>query len=250
MDDKRYQINNEIDKPLSDMDVDLIDAQVNELFEKSGVDIKITQKEIHKQTASIIRKSKKQQITPNKSVPTKRLTICVAVILIIALSLAVSAKTSLIADGIKWIHNKFNLCTGVTSDNETETSDSVKKQIEDFFNNDAYKLPRNIPNAFVATNYYKNERSAECTDICFQMVGNNQNLSFIISNYSNAEAISATAPSIDAELCTQFQVENITISVFNIDKTYTAYYISGTTVYQISGNMPYDDFVDILKTIN
>ena len=250
MDDKRNQINNEIDKPLSDMDVDLIDAQVNELFEKSDVDIKITQKEIRKQTASIIRKSKKQQITPNKSVPTKRLTICVAVILIIALSLAVSAKTSLIADGIKWIHNKFNLCTGVTSDNETETSNSVKKQIEDFFNNDAYKLPRNIPNAFVATNYYKNERSAECTDICFQMVGNNQNLSFIISDYNNAEAISATAPSIDAELCTQFQVENITISVFNIDKTYTAYYISGTTVYQISGIMPYDDFVDILKTIN
>lgn len=29
MDDKRNQINNEIDKPLSDMDVDLIEAQVN-----------------------------------------------------------------------------------------------------------------------------------------------------------------------------------------------------------------------------
>ena len=84
MDDKRNQINNEIDKPLSDMDVDLIEAQVNELFEKEGVDIKITQKEIHKQVASIIHKSKKQRTAPNKSVPTKRLTICVAVILIIA----------------------------------------------------------------------------------------------------------------------------------------------------------------------
>ena len=59
MDDKRNQINNEIDKPLSDMDVDLIEAQVNELFEKEGIDIKITQKEIHKQAASIIHKSKK-----------------------------------------------------------------------------------------------------------------------------------------------------------------------------------------------
>ena len=61
MDDKRNQINNEIDKPLSDMDVDLIEAQVNELFEKEGVDIKITQKEIRKQAASIIHKSKKQR---------------------------------------------------------------------------------------------------------------------------------------------------------------------------------------------
>ena len=48
MDDKRNQINNEIDKPLSDMDVDLIEAQVNELFEKEGVDIKI-----NTQTSSI-----------------------------------------------------------------------------------------------------------------------------------------------------------------------------------------------------
>ncbi len=149
MDDKRNQINNEIDKPLSDMDVDLIEAQVNELFEKKkALTLKSLRKKYTKQVASIIHKSKKQRTAPNKSVPTKRLTICVAVILIIALSLAVSAKTSLIADGIKWMHNKFNLYTGATSDNETEASDTVKKQIEDFFNNDTYKLPRNIPDAF------------------------------------------------------------------------------------------------------
>lgn len=44
MDDKRNQINNEIDKPLSDMDVDLIEAQVNELFEKKALTLKSLRK--------------------------------------------------------------------------------------------------------------------------------------------------------------------------------------------------------------
>ena len=82
------------------------------------------------------------------------------------------------------------------------------------------------------------------------MIGNQQSMNFIISDYTNSDAVSATIPSVNTNLRTQLQVGDITVSVFNIDEAYTAYYICGNTAYQISGNMPYDDFIDILKSIN
>lgn len=250
MADKKSKINDEIDKPFEEMDLDLIEAQVDELFDEEGYTVQISKKEIRKTANSIIRKTKNKKTKANNSFSQRYLTVCVAITILVALTFAVSANTSLITDGIKWLNNKFNIYTEAPSDSSVESSTELNYQIESLFNNNSYKLPRSIPNTFSATGFYTNQRSAECTDICFQMFGNNENLNFIISDYINAEVVSASAPSIDASLCTQLEVCNITISVFSIDKTYTAYYIFGNTAYQISGDMPYDDFIDILKSIN
>lgn len=244
--DKKSNINDEIDKPFEEMDLDRIEAQVNKLFDEEGYNVQISKREIRKSADAIIRKGKKADPHSSYSLSTKRLTVCLTVGIIVALTIAVSANTSLIADGIKWLNNKFNIYTEAPSDSDFASSLDVKG----LFNSADYKLPRNIPDTFSATGFYTNQRSEECTDICFQMIDNKQSLNFIISDYTNLEAASATAPSVNADLCTQLQSGNITISVFNIDEIYTAYYICGNTAYQISGDLPYDNFINILKSIN
>lgn len=246
MDDKKAKINHEINKPFDKMNLNLIEAEVNDLFSKKGYTEQISKRQIRKSANFIIRQGTHKESNAVYSLPSKRLTACMVIAIIVVLTIAVSANTSLIADGIKWLNNKFNIYTEAPSDGDLKSSLDVKS----LFNSDDYKLPRNIPDTFFATGFYTNQRSEECTDICFQMIDNQQNLSFIISNYMNPEAASATVPSVNADLCTQLQYESITISVFNIDEIYTAYYICGNTAYQISGNMPYDDFINILKSIN
>lgn len=246
MDDKRAEINREIDKPMDGLNPDWIESQVDELFSEEGYTVKISKREIRKSANSIIRQGKNKESKRTYSLFSKRLATCMAVVIIVGLTIAVSANTSFIADGIKWLNDKFNIYTEVPSDSDSKFSDDINN----LFNNNVYKLPRSIPDTFSATDFYTNQRSKECTDICFQMIGNQQSMNFIISDYTNSDAVSATIPSVNTNLRTQLQVGDITVSVFNIDEAYTAYYICGNTAYQISGNMPYDDFIDILKSIN
>lgn len=246
MADKKSRINEEIDKPFKEIDLDLIEEQVNELFAEEGYTGQISEREIRKSANKILHNRKNQKAGCGYLRSSKRLTVCVVIAVIITLTFAVSANTSFIADGIKWLNNKFNIYTEAPSDSDPESSANVKS----LFNNHDYKLPRNIPDTFSAIDYYTTQRSAECTDICFQMIGNRQSLNFVISNYTTAGAVSATVPSINADLRTQLQVGNITVSVFAIGENYTAYYICGNTVYQISSDMTYDGFVNILNSIN
>lgn len=246
MADKKSRINEEIDKPFEEIDLDLIEEQVNELFAEEGYTGQISKREIRKSANKIIHNRKNRKTDCGYLRSSKRLTACVVIAIIKTLTVAVSANTSFIADGINWLNNKFNIYTEAPSDSDPESSANIKN----LFNNHDYKLPRNIPATFSAIDFYTTQRSAECTDICFQMIGNRQSLNFIISNYSTADAVSATVPSINADIRTQLQVGNITVSVFAIDEIYTAYYVCGNKAYQISSDMTYEDFINILNSIN
>lgn len=233
------EINNEIDRSPNDMDIKSIEKKIDDYLGSEAP--KISKTDSAKMADKIFaqhQRAKKKSKThyPNKA------SIIIAVALFLSLTVIASANHSFIADGIRWVKEKINICMSeVPLDNETkQQADILMSQ---------YKLPQNIPSGYIPKNYYVYQRSDECVDLCLEYIDEGRYLNFIISKYSNSDLAGIETPINSTEFKEQLIVDDIRITVCCIDEIYTAYYTYENCTYQITCNMSYDEFVNILNSI-
>lgn len=242
MSNKNYEsieaINSELEKGIDEMDTELIDRMIDETLKCNYK--KPSKIKIYKMSNKIIKNIRNE----NKKISTFKYAVAVhlvIVILIISSVVFVSANKDFFEDGYQWLKNKL-ICSSV------DENSIAAKRARDVLNSDAYSLPKSIPSEFVVTNYYIYERDEECSDICIDMANSGYYLNFIISEYPVTET-SVQTPVMDTDLKEQMLIDDLTISVFEFDDSYSVYYSCANLTYQISTNMTYDEFVFILKSI-
>lgn len=233
------EINNEIDRASNDMDINSIEKKIDDYLGSESP--KISKTDSAKMADTIIAQ---HQSTKKKSKAHSRnkASIIIAAALLLSLTVVASANHFYIADGIKWVKEKLNICTS-----EVPLNDEAKQQADNLMNQ--YKLPQNIPSEYIPKDYFVYNRSDECIDLCLEYIGEGSYLNFIISKYSNSGLVGIEMPIDSTEIKEQIHVGDILVTICCIDETYTAYYTYENCAYQIAGNMPYEKFVNILNSI-
>lgn len=238
------QLFTEMDKPLDEMDVDLIGRLVSEGLNEPP---KKTPKRKIKAIAKKIISEHKTKAASERHPAKHRLVAIYAVIALILISaIAVSANMGYLEDGIRWVKEKFNINTTA---NFSDANTEVLQQIESIFNSEDFYLPADIPNNYSPNSFLSNQRTNECRDINIGFVSNGDYLNFVISVYEKSDMANVELPFDNTDVEERIYVDGIEIFVLSIDETFTACYRHQNKIYQISSNMNYDSFVAMLQSI-
>lgn len=240
------EINNEIDRPANEVEVESVEKMID-LYLESAVP-KISDNDA-KKTADTIIAQYHIKGTTAPSHYSKRIAIIVVAALLFTSVVVASASHYRITDGIRWVCEKLNICTSEPTSDSSLLLQEAKQQSDILLADKNYKLPQSIPSNFIPKSYYNNQRSNECTDLCLEYVSDGAYINIIISQYSSRNTSGIEIPNEHTEVKEQINVNDVVITICSINEVYTAYYIHENCAYQITTNMSYDEFINLLNSI-
>lgn len=233
----------ELEKPEAEIDTEKIDRIVAALSE----DIEVPADAGKRAYQTIIKKNHIEPSKISKKKTKHHILLVAAILLLISTCIfTVSANPDFFIKGLRQIGNKLKLYTVVS--NAESTSNEFTQQFTELLASKDYALPKAISNMQI-TRFEKNNRAEECTDICLELIDETNYLNIIISTYENSKTGNFEAPANNIEPYDQFAVGKITVTVFQVDDVFTAYYAHRNHTYQITSDMEKQDFYDILQQI-
>lgn len=240
------KINSEIEQPETDMDTAAIQEMMNEYLD--GQSIQCSKRESKKTADRIIANYSKAEPAHKKYKNRSVLVPIIVVLLIVSFIITAVAQKASIMNGVIWLGEKLNIIT--PSSVSPEDAEQPAEMVMELFVSGNYYLPRSISSDYVIKNYYEKRRTEECMDIGVEFVKNDSFINIIISNYESSESANIESPTVGMQPETELTINDLTIYIFKVDKTYTVYYSADNVVYQITTDMPYEDLCSMLNSIS